>query len=124
MGYPQAAFLKERNEASGINFYYIMEADFICYLKAEIINTHWWPGTLVYLGNPRRPFELFAKLVSAEYFKNLTKIFGLTTITDIIELLNEFSTGKRQSTVDGRWGFDIKALIGFEQLKLASELPK
>jgi hypothetical protein len=21
-----------------------METDFICYLKAEIINTHWWPG--------------------------------------------------------------------------------
>jgi hypothetical protein len=78
-----------------------MEADFICYLKAEIINTHWWPGTLVYLGNPLRPFELFAKSVSAEYFKNLTKIFGFVTITDITELLNEFLTGKRQPTVDG-----------------------
>jgi hypothetical protein len=122
--YPQAVFLKERNEASGINFYYIMEADFICYLKAEILNTHWWPSTLIYLAPSPRPFELFAKSISAEYFENLTKIFGFVTITDIIKLLNEFSDNKRQPTVQGKWGFNIAALIGFEQLKLANELPK
>ena len=116
------ALLKERNEASGVNFYYIMEADFICYLKAETINTSWWPSTLFYLIYPYRPFELFAKSISAEYFKNLTKIFGFITVADISKLLDELSDNKRRSPVWQGRGFDIKALIGFEQLALSNEL--
>jgi hypothetical protein len=42
-----SAFLKERNQSTNINFYYIMEADFICFLKAVLINgTRQIPPTL------------------------------------------------------------------------------
>jgi hypothetical protein len=121
---PQAAFLKERNQSTNTNFYYIMEADFICFLKAVLINDRWYSDTLIYLNAPHRPFEIFAKSVSADYFSNLTKIFGFNNVTEIALILNKFKNNNELLPYwEGR-GFVPHILIGFEKLALSDELKK
>jgi hypothetical protein len=119
-----SAFLKERNQSTNINFYYIMEVDFICFLKAVLINDQWYPDTLIYLNTPHRPFEIFAKSASIEYFSNLTKIFGFKNVTDIAMLLAEFRNKKNLLPYwEGR-SFEPYTLIDFERLALSNELLK
>ncbi|GHV95693.1 hypothetical protein AGMMS50293_20130 [Spirochaetia bacterium] len=121
---PQAAFLKERNKSTNINFYYLMEADFMCFIKAETINQRWWPGTLIYLDYPHRPFEIFAKSITEDYFENIKRIFGFRNVTDIAALINDFTNNKRMLPVwEGR-DFNLAILIGYEQLSLSSGLLK
>jgi hypothetical protein len=66
--------LKERNVNSGIKFYYIMQADFVCYFRAELLNEPWFPTTLIYyISGYFRPFEIFSKAQSKLYFDKLSR---------------------------------------------------
>jgi hypothetical protein len=88
------------------------------------INDHWYSDTLIYLNTPHRPFEIFAKSVSIDYFSNLTKIFGFKNVTDIAILLDTFKDKKDILPFwEGR-SFEPYTLIGFEGLALSDELPK
>lgn len=58
----RADMLEQRSKSSGIEFRYLMQADFVLFMRAEIESqddySRWWPETLVYVGRLHGPFEI------------------------------------------------------------------
>lgn len=116
----RADLLNERNQGSGIDFRYLMQADFILYLRAELQTgdrlTRWWPETLLYLGHFHSAFEIFARAVSLKYFDRAKNALGIQSKEDLAELLESFRSGERKLP---RWefeSFDPYLLLGFDDL--------
>jgi len=115
----RADLLKERHLGTGIDFKYLMQADFVLFLREELVdsdNFGWFPETLLYLGHYRSPFEIFARSVSAQYFNRIKCLLGINVPSDLDELLKSFKDGKRELP---RWGFERfspSSLLGYEQL--------
>lgn len=58
----RADLLKERAQGAGLDFKYIMMADFILYLRAIAAGRFWWPETLVFVGfRSNVSFEIFSR---------------------------------------------------------------
>lgn len=82
----RADLLKQRAESAGIDFKWLLQADFVLYLRATLNNDYyvrWWPETLVYAANSYGPMEVFARSRSASYFRELAKIFGDISADDL-----------------------------------------
>lgn len=116
----RADMLKERSSSSGIRFYDLMQADFICYFRDEIVKNSsfktWWPETLLYLGDFYGRFEIFAKSESTRYFNQIKTLLGIDKKEDLLPILNDFNQGKRQAP---QWEFNEVnpgVLIGYDKL--------
>jgi hypothetical protein len=116
---PASSFLNKRNKPSNIKFYYLMEADFVCYIKSLLLGEMWWPDTLIYLDYPHRAFELFAKSISPSYFNETKKIFGFESLGSMAELLQKLKDDKDLVPKWYRGGFDPAVLLGFDNLVIA-----
>jgi hypothetical protein len=114
-----SSFLNKRNRSSNINFYYLMEADFVCYIKSLLLDEMWWPDTLIYLGYPHRAFEIFAKSISPSYFNEMKNIFGFENLSSMAELLKKISADKDLVPRWHRSSFDPAILLGFDNLTIA-----
>jgi len=115
-----ADMLKERSAASELSFEYIMQADFLCFLRYEIEsgdNYHgWWPSTLVYSHNRNRPFEIFARAASRKYFLRIRNLLEVSEPRDLTPLFDEFLSGKRDVP---RWSYfrlDVASLANYRNL--------
>ncbi len=115
-----ADLLENRSKNSGIDFRYLMQADFILFMRSEIQHdeflTHWFPVTLLYAGRSHGAFEVFARSSSKSYFDKAKCLLGIDSPSDLNELMTTYKTDQRSLP---RWGFesfDPSALIGFEQL--------
>jgi hypothetical protein len=113
---PRSALLNKRNRTSNIKFYYLMEADFVCYIKALLQNETWWPDTLIFVGYPHRAFEIFAKSISPSYFNEVKKIFGVETLNSIAELLLTLENNKDLVPRWYRQGVDPSVFLGYDNL--------
>jgi hypothetical protein len=118
-----ADLIKNRTEGSGIVFKYIMQADFVCYINSELTETDsyfgWYPHTLIYSERSFNGFEIFARAQSISYFNKMKCILNIESFDQLKKLIDEFSTGKRNSP---RWehvSFSPAILAGIE--KLATE---
>ncbi len=115
----RADLLKKRSEASGIDFIYLMQADFIIYFRAELHNKDyygWRPETLLYLGFFHRPFEIFARAQSLKYFNKIKCLLKIETKEELDNIIKEFDEYKRKTP---NWEFETfnpKALIGYDKL--------
>lgn len=118
----RADLLKERCQGIGIDFRYLMQADFVSFMRAEIDSmrgdkySEWWPETLLYLGHYHSGFEIFARAKSRKYFDKIKCLFDINEPKDLSDLLAEYSEGKRKLP---KWDFDSfnpSALLGFENL--------
>lgn len=116
----KADLLKERCAGIGIDFRYLLQADFVAFMRAEVEArdnySRWWPDTLVYLGHFNRPFEVFARSVSKTYFTKSKVLLSIETPKDLEPLLKRYNDGSLQLP---RWGFtgiNPAALLGYEQL--------
>ena len=62
----RADLLKERCNGTGVDFRYLMQGDFVAFMRAEVEAkndwSRWWPETLLYLGHFNSPFEMFARI--------------------------------------------------------------
>lgn len=77
----QARLLKERADGSAVAFEQVMQADFVCFLRARLNSAHvgsWYPQALLYAqGIMYGPFELFARSASRSHFEKLLSLLGV-----------------------------------------------
>lgn len=115
-----ADLLKQRSSISGIDFRYLMQADFVLFLRNDIKQSdcynRWWPYTLVYAGHFHGAFEIFARSSSKSYFEKVKIILGIDDISEIKKLMTRY-----QNNIDliPRWSYERlnpTNLLGFENL--------
>lgn len=116
----RADLLKERCSASGIDFRYLLQADFVAFQYAEInfsdFYENWFPETLVYLDRFHSAFEIFARSASRRYFDQAKVVLGITEPQDLEEILASYKNGSRQLP---RWqfaSFSPATLLGYQSL--------
>lgn len=115
-----ADLLEQRSKSSGIEFRYLMQADFILFIRSEIqgddFYSRWFPTTLLYIGHFHSAFEVFARSSSRSYFDKVKCILAIDKPSDMNELMAAYKTGERKVP---RWDFETfnpSVLLGFEKL--------
>lgn len=116
----RADLLEQRSKTSGVQFRHAMQADFVCFLRADLTQTDrysgWWPETLLYATRHYGPFELFARSTSKTYLSRTLSLLGVTNLNVVKAKLDEYTTERKNLP---RWQFESfspAALIGFDQL--------
>ncbi|WP_077278812.1 toll/interleukin-1 receptor domain-containing protein [Thioalkalivibrio denitrificans] len=116
----RADMLEERSKNSGLEFRYLMQGDFILFMRAEIEDedgySTWWPETLLYLFRFPSSFEIFARAVSGKYFEKVKCLLAIDKKEDLVDLLSSYKGGRRRLP---RWeGRSINPhdLLGFDQI--------
>lgn len=119
-----ADFLEQRSKSSGIEFRYLMQADFILFLRSDInrtdFYTRWFPDTLLYIHRFHSAFEVFARSSSKSYFQKVKCILDIDKPSDLNELMDAYRTDRQKLP---RWQFESfnpSVLLGFEQLATKS----
>lgn len=116
----QADLLKERCAGTGIDFRYLLQADFVAFMRAEIQEKQdyrgWWPETLVYLGHFNSAFEIFARSVSKAYFEKAKVVLAISTPKDLEPLLKSYQDGSRTRPRQEYGNLSPAALLGYEHL--------
>lgn len=115
-----ADLLEQRSKHSGIEFRYLMQADFVLFMRAEVMQSdvynRWFPDTLLYVGRFHSAFEIFARSSSKSYFDKMKCILGIDTPSDLSELMETYKTDRKRLP---RWEFESfspSILIGYDQL--------
>lgn len=115
-----ADFLAQRSKVSGLEFRYLMQADFVLFIRTEInaddSYSRWFPVTLVYVGDFHSPFEIFARSVSTKYFDRVKCILNISQRGDLKDLMETYQTDRQRLP---RWEFDSfspSVLLGYDQL--------
>ena len=114
----RADLFKERCIGIGIDFRYLLQADFVAFMRAEVETQNykrWWPETLLYLGHSNRTFELFARSVSKAYFNKSKMLLNIETPKNLEQLLKSYQDGSRKLPWQFE-GFDPTSLLGYEHL--------
>jgi len=117
----RADLLKERCQTTGIGFRYLMEADFVLFIRSELSREGpqdiiWWPETLLYLWPFPGPFEIFARAESKQYFEKIKCLFDIQTPEDFKELLKQYEQGKRELPRWDSQSFNPRLLLNIEKL--------
>lgn len=116
----RADLLKERCNGTGIEFRYLMQADFVAFMRAEIEvendSKRWWPESLLYLGHFNGAFEVFARSVSKAYFNNAKGLIAIESAKDLEPIFKSYQDGSRQLPRWGFEGFSPSTLLGYENL--------
>lgn len=116
----RADLLKERCARTGIDFRYLLQADFVAFMSAEIEAkdryNSWWPETLLYLGHFNSPFEIFARCVSKTYFDKAKVLLGIETSKYLEPLLNSHNDETRKLPSWDFERFNPASLLGYENL--------
>lgn len=102
----RADLLKQRAESMGFDFKWLMQADFLLYLRATLDDdyyVHWWPETLVYGTHAYGPMEIFARSHSASYYRNVSKMLGNISAEDLKARIAEL--GKSRQEIP-QWGYE------------------
>ena len=95
----RATFLEQRSKSSGLEFRYVMQADFILYMRYAVLQNHqlnWWPETLLYAGRSSGPFEIFVRAKSTAYFNRIKGLIGVTSKEELLPLFESFRTDRSQ----------------------------
>ncbi|WP_336273160.1 SEFIR domain-containing protein [Vreelandella indica] len=115
-----ADLLEQRSKHSGIEFRYLMQADFVLFMRAEIMRSdfysHWFPDTLLYVGRFHSAFEIFARSSSKSYFEKVKCVLCIDKPSDLKELMEAYKTDRQRLP---RWQFESFSpalLIGYDQL--------
>ncbi|MCD6347326.1 MAG: TIR domain-containing protein [Bacteroidales bacterium] len=104
-----ADIIKERCTDSGVSFNYIMQADFLLYLTEsmqalmEERYQKWWPETLVFKTFHGGAFEIFLRSESAEFFKRVASILGISSKDELDPLVEGLSTN---AVYTPKWDFE------------------
>jgi len=113
---PSSDLLKKRCDSGVLEFRYIIQADFVLYIKAELCNWHWYPETMVYAQRQYAPFEIFSRSVSRQYFDRMKCIFKIDAPCDLEPLLLSFQSGERRAPAWRGRGFSPMELLGYKDL--------
>lgn len=114
-----AELLHERIGVSGLDFRYIMQADFVAFIRSELEpddSKHWWPVTLLYARRSSAPFEIFARSISKNYFEKVLVLFGKEPIKNLALLMQSYSNHDRELPSWDYSSLNPKALLGYDKL--------
>lgn len=116
----RADLLKDRCTGVGIEFRHLLQADFVIFMRAEIVAeddfSRWWPETLMWLGHFHSPFEIFARSISKKYFDQVKVLLAIDSPADLEELFQSYSKGIRKVPSWQFESFSPAALLGYKQL--------
>lgn len=114
----RADLLKERCTGTGVDFRYLLQADFVAFMRAEVeaMEYSWWPETLLYLGRFNSPFEIFARSVSKAYFNKSKVLLAIEAPKDLEPLLKSYQDGSRRLPSWEFERFNPASLLGYEHL--------
>ncbi|WP_082033600.1 SEFIR domain-containing protein [Aeromonas dhakensis] len=112
--------LKERCTGVGIDFRYLLQADFVAFMRMEVEaqneRNKWWPETLLHIGHFNSSFEIFARSASRAYFDKVKVLLAIKEPKDLEPLLERYSTGSRQLPSWEHSGFNPSSLLGYKHL--------
>lgn len=116
----RADLLEQRSKTTGITFQQVMQADFICFLRADLLHKsrydNWFPETLLYAARHHGPFEVFARSVSKSYLSRILPLLGVLNLAELQKKMEEYSADRNSIP---RWevqSFSPSGLLGIEQL--------
>lgn len=116
----RADLLEQRSKTSGVQFRHVIQADFVCFLRADLTHTdnydNWWPETLLYAKRSYGPCEIFARSASKAYLSRTLPLLGVAGVAAIKTKLDEYAADRSSLP---RWEFESfspTALLGFDQL--------
>lgn len=115
----RADLLKERCAGPGAGFRYVMQADFVLFLRADIKAAGgfgWYPETLLYLGYSSRPFEIFARSESSKYFDKVKRLLGIDSPEDLDNLLLSYKENRQRLPGRNVEAFTILNALNYERL--------
>jgi hypothetical protein len=101
-----ADLLNERAKSSGLDFKYLMAADFVLWLRSQYREVWhgWWPDTLVFVSfRSGLPFEMFARAKSVRYFEKIKPFLGVDDTAGLERLLGKIEAEPNRIP---RWEFD------------------
>ena len=112
--------LETRSNSSGMEFRYLMQADFVLFMRAEIENTggfsRWWPETLLYLSSFHSSFEIFARAISKNYFEKIKCLLSIDKKEDLHPLLESYQKDQRRLPEYDWEPINPSALLNYTQL--------
>jgi hypothetical protein len=118
----RADLLHQRWGSTGIRFSYLMQADFILFLRdcLDVLREDryqaWWPETLLYIERHGGAFEVFGRAQSLEYFDQIKCIFDVDSKADLEPLLQAFQD-QRLRIPKWEWTtFEPGVLMGFQNI--------
>ena len=118
---PHADIIKERTQYSGIDFRYLIQADFLLFMRSEILAVEWYDRwyPLIVMYNPylsKDSPEIFIRAESSNYFNSIKGLLAINDKNDMIPLFDAYDK-------DGRWlpsregsPLNPKRLINFDKL--------
>lgn len=116
----RADLLKERCHGTGLDFMFLMQADFVAFMRAEISACdncdRWWPTTLLYLGHYDSSFEIFARAKSKKYFDRVKILLGIDSPDDLAEILESYEQDRRGLPMWDMNSFSPSALLRYGSL--------
>ncbi len=112
----RADILEQRSKSSGLELRYLMQADFVLFIRSEIDNSRWWPETLLYIGRIYGAFEIFARAESKTYFDKIKCLLNITQLSDLNNLLDDYKTNNKRLPRWEHHSFSPSFLLGYEQL--------
>jgi len=116
----RANLLEERSKNSGLEFRYVMQGDFVLFMRAEIEKDEgyfgWSPCTLLYLFRFPSAFEIFARAISRNYFDKVKCLLSIVQKDDLVGLLESYRTGRRNLPSWEGSSVNPSGLLGYEQL--------
>lgn len=116
----QADLLKERTHSTGVDFRYLMQADFVLFIRKEVENVDqsccWWPYTLIYIEHFNSAFEIFARSISKSYFNKVKELILIEKPQDLESLLTSYRDKSRKLPSWSFNSFDPVALLGYKEL--------
>ena len=116
----RADMLKNRSKSSGYEFRYLMQADFVLFMRGEVELTddynRWFPETLLYLFRFHSSFEIFSRAISKKYFDKIKCLLSITEKEDLLPLFQSYQSGQRPLP---KWEWDSinpVSLLNFDKL--------
>ncbi len=113
--------LEKRAKHSGIDFKYLIQADFILFARKEIelggFGNRWYPMTLNYFHwGDHEVFEIFIRAESVKYFDKIKGLIGINDKNDITRLSDIYNSNKRNRMRIDHSEIHLEPFMNFDNL--------
>ena len=114
---PLGEFIKDRSQTGPVSLQRIMQADFILYLRARVMqHGYWWPYTLIHAHGQHGPFEIFARASSTAYFEQFKGLLGVRTVAELKAAIDAINVAPGQGLSWQRIHLSISQLMNYQHI--------
>lgn len=106
-----ADLLLKRTEGSLLHQEDLLQTDLFLYLRSEFLKGRWYPTTYMFTANVHKPFEIFARATSANFFERIRPLLGVESLQEFKALVDSM---KRYGY--GREGGSLGVIVGIETI--------